>query len=146
MAKSKGNKNAEYDPSNDIDTNSEMITCSFNLTKEQVLEIDIVKLNAIPMWSFEEKDGKAMARGKVLSTFEDRYESILNEGGDYLKGLVKRSFNIDLQRDERESVKQRLGLVKQTTRVSLSNYKDGVLEKLLKTGMSREEALSIINS
>ena len=142
-----GNKNAEHDPSNDVDTNSEMITCSFHLTKEQVLNIDIVKLNTIPMWSYEEKNGDSMAKGKARSDFEDKYESIVNDGGEYLKSLVKRSYNIDIQKDERARIKDLLGLAKPSAKtVAIDSYKKGILTKMIASGMTEEEALKIINS
>ncbi len=146
MSKNKGSKSVEHDPSNDVDTTSNMITCSFQITKEQMVDIDIVKLNATSCWSYEEKDGRHWAKGKVLSDFDSQYNRIIEEGGEYLENLVKRSYNIDIQRDERERVKQSLGLVKQSTRVTLVNYKAGILEKLMASGMSEVDAMKIINS
>lgn len=146
----KGNKNAEHDPSNDVDTNSEMITCSFQIPKGDIDNVDIVKLNAMPNWSYEEKNGSSgaqhWAKGKIRSNFEAEFDSIL-EDRDRVHDLCKRSYNIDLQRDERERVKQELGLVKQSARVTLNTYKAGLLEKMMSSlNLSEEEALKIINS
>ncbi len=148
-SKSKKSNNPEHDPSNDISTDSNLITCSFQIPKDAIGDVDIVKLNATPSWSYEEKatakGAEHWARGKITSDFDSQFES-LYENKSVAFDLMKRSYNIDLQRDEREKMKSILGLVKQSTRVTLSNYKAGIMEKLLKTGMSETEALKIINS